>query len=67
MAKETPKEMLERWRLSGLYDPECPGCKAFKGAVDRNQLPWTVFAPSHTASPLCESGSRTHCTCDRCF
>lgn len=24
-------------------------------------------SPSHDASEWCESGKRTHCTCDRCF
>lgn len=26
-----------------------------------------AFAPQHDASSSCESGSRSHCTCDRCF
>jgi hypothetical protein len=26
-----------------------------------------AFAPQHDASSSCESGSRKHCTCDRCF
>lgn len=25
------------------------------------------FAPSHAASPRCQSGKRPHCTCDTCF
>jgi hypothetical protein len=25
------------------------------------------MAPPHNASPRCESGGHSHCTCDRCF
>jgi hypothetical protein len=25
------------------------------------------FHPPHTASAMCESGKRSHCSCDRCF
>ncbi len=37
---------------------ECPYCDKFGDEP---------MMPRHTASELCESGKRPHCTCDTCF
>lgn len=39
---------------------ECAYC-------DRERAAGNDFHPSHDASPRCESGQRSHCSCDACF
>ena len=62
----TIEERIVKWEELGMLDRDCPTCRREfypllrKGAV-------SIFAPSHKASPACESGKRPHCTCDRCF
>lgn len=41
---------------------EVPGCKSCADNVGEG-----FPRPYHDASPRCESGGRTHCTCDTCF
>ena len=41
-------------------DPDCEYCK-------RLLAEGTDFAPPHDASRRCESGKRSHCSCDTCF
>lgn len=48
--------------ISGIHlvtwRSDCPACvRQGRGA----------FGPGHDAMPDCESGGRSHCTCDRCF
>jgi hypothetical protein len=43
-----------------LRDPDCEYCRQI---VEEDG----GMGPYHDASPNCESGSRTHCTCDTCF
>lgn len=57
---------IKRWESEGRLDPECPFCKSEFYAKTRT-FPQDVFAPNHTASSRCESGKRSHCTCDTCF
>ena len=61
---ETREQVIARLEASGDLDPECAFCQriyAYPG------MPYDVFAPSHKASPRCESGRYPHCSCDRCF
>jgi hypothetical protein len=37
-------------------DPDCSWCQKWQGQ-----------GPAHDASPNCESGGHSHCTCDTCF
>lgn len=37
---------------------ECAGCDANRASG---------YGPPHDASPNCESGGRSHCSCDVCF
>lgn len=39
---------------------ECVACDRARATNDQ-------MMPSHTASTRCESGRRSHCTCDRCY
>lgn len=39
---------------------ECVACDHARATNDQ-------MMPSHTASTRCESGRRSHCTCDRCY
>lgn len=39
---------------------ECAYC-------DRERAQGVNFHPPHDASPNCESGKHSHCTCDTCF
>lgn len=41
------------------------GGKVFIGCGQCREIP--VAGPPHEPSPRCESGSRTHCSCNRCF
>lgn len=59
----TKAEKIDWMEKNGFLDPNCKGCKERYDAKD----PSSVFAPSHKASPSCESGKRPHCTCDACF
>lgn len=59
----TKDEQIVRLEHSGQIVKDCPGCERFYKAEN----PVDVMAPRHKASSRCESGSRPHCTCDRCF
>lgn len=43
-----------------IYEVGCRICDARKDGTERH-------GPAHEASSSCESGSRSHCSCDRCF
>jgi hypothetical protein len=62
--RETRSEALARWEREGFIARDCKGCEEF---YDTPEYPWAVFAPRHTASPRCESGSRAHCSCGICW
>lgn len=57
----------ERMIAAGAYDPDCAYCVTNLGPNGDG------FAPSHKGSTGCESGaiaaggSKSHCSCDRCF
>lgn len=44
----------------GFIDPACAQCAELMTNPN-------AFCPDHKASSGCESGSRSHCTCDACF
>lgn len=58
------QEQIKRMEATGAIDPDCDYCRHEFYARDN---PVHVFAPRHTASSRCESGRRSHCTCDTCF
>ncbi len=61
-ASETRAERLARWQMTGLYDPDCPGCAT---VLEHPTL--SPFQPMHKSGARCQSGGRPHCTCDACF
>lgn len=59
---ETREQMIARLESIGQLDPHCLGCvEQYAAAPNR------VYGPSHRPSTRCESGQRSHCTCDVCF
>jgi hypothetical protein len=61
---ETRSEALARWELMGWLEPGCPGCRVF---YDSPAMPFDVHEPRHRASSGCESGCKTHGTCEMCW
>lgn len=59
-------EMIKHWERIGALDPTCSMCREefYDKVPQPEHLP---FMPSHKASSRCESGKRSHCTCDTCF
>lgn len=55
---ETVATVAQHRRL--LPPGECAYC-------DREREAGNIMFPSHDASSRCESGKRSHCTCDTCF
>lgn len=55
---------ITRMEATGSIHPDCETCKRTFYAAE---APVNVMAPRHTASRLCESGKRPHCTCSACF
>lgn len=64
---ETPAEILTRWEKDGNCVVACPECEVFYKAASEGKRPYDIFAPRHTPSEFCRSGSKPHCTCDSCF
>ena len=50
----------EEGKFIGIYADDCAYCSAEKEAGNS-------FFPRHWASSRCESGKRSHCTCDCCW
>ena len=61
-AEQVRQQRIQTMELTGNLDPNCKGCKPY---YDHPMV--SPFAPSHKASNRCESGKRSHCTCDICF
>lgn len=61
-ATETRAERIARLEKLGTIAPDCKGCERAYGHPTLDP-----FMPRHTASRLCRSGRRNHCTCDGCF
>jgi hypothetical protein len=61
---ETREQAIARLEASGDLDPTCNGCRE---RYESKGMPYDVFAPRHKASDRCQSGKRSHCTCDTCF
>jgi hypothetical protein len=57
---ETKEQRIERQEREGTIVRDCAGCQVFFDNPD-------AMGPSHKASDRCESGKRSHCTCDTCF
>lgn len=57
-------QQLERMEQAGTVHPDCETCQSYFYTAEN---PANVFAPNHTASPRCESGKHSHCSCDTCF
>lgn len=53
-ALEALSQKRQRLRLN------CPACQKYAQEGE-------TFHPPHDPSPMCESGKRPHCTCERCF
>ncbi len=51
------REAAEFLKAEVDYHADCPTCRSSHGK----------FGPRHRASAACESGRRSHCSCDRCF
>jgi hypothetical protein len=53
--------------LNRVFAPEgeCPTCD--RDRAKANETGRVPFGPSHDASTRCQSGRRSHCTCDTCF
>lgn len=64
MNEETREEQIARWEGNGWIVKDCVGCEDF---YLNPKHPSDVFAPSHKASPKCESGGHPHCTCSTCW
>jgi len=62
----TRMEQIKEWEARGRIDPACAFCQR-EFYARTTTMPSDVFAPSHKASEGCESGKRSHCTCDTCF
>ena len=61
--EEKRREKIARMEQQGSLDPNCATCiKYFYTHKDID--PWY---PRHKASDRCESGKRSHCTCDVCW
>lgn len=56
----TEKQIIAQRVSQGIIVEGCKGCEPFFKNPN-------AFAPSHNASKLCQSGKRSHCTCDGCF
>lgn len=61
--EEDRDAIIQRMEASGALVPTCCACLEFYETPD----PRDTFAPCHQASPRCQSGKRSHCTCDTCF
>ena len=61
-ASETRGQRITRLEAMGVLHPDCSYCQ--EGYAHPTL---SAFMPGHTASPLCRSGRRPHCTCDGCF
>lgn len=48
-------------------DPSLRRHKADKGKCSYCDQQTSDFHPPHDASPYCESGKRSHCSCETCF
>lgn len=55
MTRETP---TRTYRTILLTPGQCVTCDAHRPGQ---------MMPPHDASPRCESGKHSHCTCDTCF
>lgn len=55
--EESPRTLARRHQLP---EGECAYCDAERKASNNH-------FPSHDASPRCESGKHSHCTCDACW
>lgn len=56
-------QIIARMEASGALVPTCQACVEFYETPD----PRDTFAPRHQASARCQSGRRSHCSCDTCF
>jgi hypothetical protein len=63
---ETRDEQVARMERDGQLDHACGMCQREYYARP-DTMPADVFAPRHKASSRCQSGGRSHCTCDTCF
>ncbi len=52
----------------GEINPNCKTCQSiyYPHLKDGKDI-WSIFAPRHKPSNMCQSGKRPHCTCDTCF
>lgn len=58
------RTIRNRYTGSVRWTSECQGCVRYEQS---GQDPMDGWFPAHDPMPNCESGGRTHCTCDRCF
>ena len=59
-AHQVKFKSLSSHKPSAIYVDDCVSCQAEKAVGE-------VHFPRHFASDRCQSQSRNHCTCDRCY
>lgn len=55
---------IKLWERQGRLVPTCPSCREI---YEFAGMPAMAWVPNHQPSDACESGKRSHCTCDMCF